>query len=172
MKTVDALIAARDFFVNNPDRWVQGALHRVKGSKDCFCALGGLSLVTGCMATSGARLGGVAISTIRGPYGLAGKGIPLSAVRPAESLSQKVLNELISQGIHLKAASNAVSYLGAVAKNLYGQAGTDTGGGGSIMMVNDSVGYDGVIACFNAAITNAKRRHINGDRKKPVQASA
>ena len=169
MKTVDALIAARDFFVNNPDRWVQGALHRVKGNKDCFCALGGLSLVTGCMATSGARLGGVAISTIRGPYGIGGAGV---SATPVLYLSQKVLNELISQGIHLKAASNAVSYLGAVAKNLYGQAGTDSGGGGSIMMVNDSVGYDGVIACFNAAITNAKRRHINGDRKKPVQASA
>ena len=170
MKTVDALIAARDFFVNNPDRWIQGALHKVKGGKDCFCALGGLSLVTGCMATNGARLGGVTISTIRGPYGIGGADVKATLVM---YLSQKVLNDLVSHGVHLKAASNAVSYLGAVAKKLYGDSGIRSDGHGSIMTVNDSVGYDAVITCFNAAITNAKRRHINGDRrKKPVQAVA
>lgn len=151
MRTVDALTAARDFFRYNPGAWTRAALARPKGDTTCFCALGGISLVTGCMTAGGYRQPKIAVSCVSGPWGANGK--------PLADLSHQVIQQLRENGIELAAAVGAVKYLTAACEKLFQN---------SIVEVNDSayLGYDSIMRAFELAIKNAKRRHINGDRQK------
>ena len=177
MKTVDALIAARDFFINDPSRWTKGALHKVVNGKNCFCALGAVSLVSGCLNGDGARVPGVAVSCTFGPIGFkeAGPAKFFTDATTINALSRKVLGDLEKYGIHLKAGAGAVKYLSAACHQLFGSTV-------NIVTVNDGrlwassgaeqgYGYNGIMKAFDVAITNAKRRHITGDRKKSVKAT-
>jgi hypothetical protein len=174
MKTVDALIAARDFFLNDPDAWTQAALHFQKSNgKHCFCALGGISLVTGCIGATGCQAGRVAVSCIAGPTGVAMTGeCGFIFYQNIEELPRAVTDGLAARGVHVVAARNAVRYANEAARSLYGNAAVGRDGNGSIMVANDQLGYDAVIACFNLAIKNAKRRHITGDRQKTKSVQA
>lgn len=182
MRTVDALIHARDMFLSDPKSWTRGALHAKKAGKDCYCALGGISLVTGCIAPDGTRAPGVAVSCTSGPHAAdvrpENTGYGDSDFYGINQLPAKTLLTYQRRGVHLKAALGAVRYLTAAVRKLYGE---DV----SIVVVNDHGGtyrparadadgsqeaynYGLIIRAFNLAIRNAKRRHINGDRKKAV----
>lgn len=173
MKTVDALIAASDFFVANPGRWTRASLasHHNNRGDTCFCALGGISLVTGCLTPDGARANKVGVGVTSGPVSAnVGRGIYTNEYTPIEELSKRELAAFQAAGVHLLAARGAVKYANAASKVVFGEP--------SIMEANDDTlrggGYNTVIKILNLAIKNAKRRHINGDRKKAstVQAVA
>lgn len=171
MKTVDVLIAARNFFINDPSRWTAGALHKLVDGKDCFCAIGAMSLVSGCISESGLRAQRVVVSCTLGPTGFI--NADYSRTTPIAALSAKLLSDLEKDGIHLKAGAGAAKYLEAACRKLFGH---------SVITVNDgctvsahprerTLGYQGIMKAFDLAIKNAKRRHITGDRKKSVKAT-
>ena len=157
MRTVDALIAVRDLFIHDPQAWTQGVLTEVSESgKECFCVLGGVSKVTGCLPKRHSWNYGVGVSPTSGPYSATEGGSDGKLV-PIDQLSQRVVKEFAAQGIHLKAAVNAVRYLTAAASKLHNTCA---------LVVNDRHGFDAVLRVLDLAVRNAKRRHINGDRKK------
>lgn len=168
MRTVDALIAARDFFVANPTRWTTGALVRESDHRPaCFCALGGIAKVTGCFDDNGNRpAAGIGMSCTNGPA--TGNSIPIP------ELSRVTLRQFQKAGADLAAAFNAVRYANAASGKLFpkSKAGTGTLKDGSIMIVNDTDGYQATIQCFNLAIKLAKRRTIWGNASRKPQAQA
>lgn len=176
MKTVDALIAARDLFASDPTNWTRGGLRKRIGGKNCYCALGGISLVTGCISADGERAENVAVSCTEGPKGVtSNEGWSLMEIG---ELSQSVLLKFAAKNVHLLAAKGAIEYLSAACEQLFGEKSiihvNDVGPNkGALTPSNAEVGYATIMKAFDRAIRNAKRRHITGDRKKAaVQAVA
>ncbi len=167
MRTVDALIAARDFFVSNPHRWTTGAIavERAEGNV-CFCALGGISKVTGCVSDKGEFAQNVSISCVNGPTGVYDRH--RDNYQPIGGLGRDTLNRFSADGIELAAAATAVKYANFAAAELFPNhsRADKVEHTGTLMSVNDSVGYDAVIKCFDLAIKRATRRHINGDKPR------
>ncbi len=162
MRTVDALTAARDFFLYDPSNWTKASLALIKNNgKACFCALGGISLVTGCMTEGGARHPRVAVSSVSGPWGAETSEYTGFRTEFAQ-LPKHIINLLRDDGVELAAAVGAVKYLRAACEQLFREA--------SIVTINDDAnyGYADIMKAFDLAIKNAKRRHINGDRVKAV----
>ncbi len=159
MRTVDALIAARDFFTSDPCNWTHGGLSSVRGrgkNKHRFCAIGGISLVTGCLKENGLPARDVVVSSIAGPIGVRdinGKSIPIGA------LPKEMLRLYSREGVELLAAHNAIRYAEVATRQLHGDDY-------DLVAVNDTaeLGYPAILRILDTAIKNAKRRHIKGSR--------
>jgi len=176
MKAVDVLIQARKF-LSNRKNWTRYTMYRSAGHPFQFsetgysfkegscCAIGAVALKSGC---AGKKYNGIRDSLDVGQRGYSVfVGEPGTILRPvrADEAPKGVIKSLLAEGVHLKAGDKAIKYLRAASIKLYN---TD------IVSLNDDgaegAGYDAksshkaVLAAFDLAIKNAKRRHINGKR--------
>lgn len=161
MRTVDVLVATKKFFSENPDQWTTGNLHAVRNAKNCFCALGGIALQSGCMSELGMQARNVFVSCTSGPVTADPNGP--EAYNPVfskiESLSKKAIKSYESKGIHLVAGAKATAYLARAVKDLFGETKLIVG-----INDNHNLGLPAIMKALDLAIARAKRRHIKGDK--------
>lgn len=170
MRTVDVLLAARDLF-SNSSNWTSGQLVGINcDGTPCFCAIGGLMNAGGCYDKKLSRPQLKKDLSVSSTAGLIGVFTYDGGFQPVEQVSRAVLAKFEAQGVHAAATKNAIKYLGAAVVKL--SSNKDL----SIVGANDSAydgyGYSFIMRALDLAITNAKRRHIKGDRQKFAQASA
>ena len=145
MKAVDVLIQARNL-LSDKNRWTKNYMKTVRNGKECFCAAGAVCHEAGVLEgekTYTNFTGNVFMNVMCG-------------IVPVTAASNSAIREAEALGEHARAAHTALKYLRAAS------------GHDSFIYVNDVKGYDAVMKMFDVAIRNAKRRHINGDRKKPT----
>ncbi len=162
MKTVDVLVAAKaliatEALYNNGYKTVGriiGSIYQdrfgfdtlLRSQAACFCSLGAINAAVGSDAES----------------------ITCGIYRDGPPSTNEWANRC---GAQPATASQRASfwkarlYLESAIHKLYGHA--------CVVSLNDNKGsHDKVMAAFDLAIKNAKRRHVNGDRQKTVSRNA
>lgn len=174
MKAVDILVSARDRFLANRQNWTVGRLARKRTSADdgkCFCSIGGvlnagggftaeMKLVTDIIAEDFRAKNHQVANKLNGVLFLINGKKDHDAAFGFISLINEQLTE---RGFAARSTITALSYLQGAAKAIGGE-------GSCIVGINDGTpdcsnfGFNRVIAMFNLAIKNARRRHVNGQR--------
>lgn len=156
MRTVDVLTNARNV-IENRANWTQHVL--CKGHT--FCAIGAIDVVSGILDPDAnnitkSRVKNIHPSVIGGVHLFEdADGLMATELRHISSLSRAELKALAAQGAYPVQAEKAFRYLRAASFKLFNK--TPVG-------VNDELGHEAVLAMFDKAIKNAKRRQINGKR--------
>lgn len=186
MKTVEVLAATLALF-SDKTNWVHGKLitNRVVGTdendepivKPCFCAEGGIAMSGGMFEPDG-RKGMLAVkpkscvlvSSTSGFYEASENGVTVSKYSLPRT-PRAILKRLEDKGIHVVATIKARDYLQQAINDVVAKKHPGAGKY-EIYVANDDLGYEFIMEALQLAVKRAKRRHINGDRKKNTSVQA
>lgn len=177
MRTVDILAEVSSLFADKTN-WGRGQLSALDGAtqKNCFCAMGGVMKEGGVLVeswndTSGcshfSAASGVSVGPTAGIAGVRDDNNKFTYGEDILSLPSSFFSGLERRGVHLKATINALKYLEAAINALSLKKKLSYCGIWiPIWKANDIYGYGFIMEALALATRNARRRHVNGDRKK------